>query len=58
MLIWIILSIALVVIVAGGYTGQRRYRSKGGGAGDNPRSHNAGRRKSAKQDHRGRGSPN
>ena len=55
MFIWIVLAIVLLVITAGGYAGHRRYKAKGGGAGDNPKSHNRGHAASQKN-HRGRGS--
>jgi len=56
-LIWIVMAVGLVVIVAMGYGGRRRYRShRSGGAGDNPKSHNKGHSKDHHtHDHRGRG---
>ena len=58
MLIWFIMAIVLVVLVLGGYTGQRKYsRRSAGGADDNPKSHNRGHAKDRhSHDHRGRGS--
>jgi hypothetical protein len=56
--IWFIMAIVLLVIVIGGYGGRRKYqKSKGGGAGDNPKSHNRGHAKDHRDhSHRGRGS--
>ncbi|HXW33808.1 MAG TPA: hypothetical protein VEJ87_04460 [Acidimicrobiales bacterium] len=58
MFIWFILAIGLLVIVIGGYGGQRKYRNaRSGGAVDNPKSHNPGHTKERRRrNSRGRGS--
>jgi hypothetical protein len=53
--IFAIVAIGLVVIAIGGYGGRRQYRKrKGGGAGDNPKSHH-GHAAKDHTNHRGRG---
>jgi hypothetical protein len=54
-IIFAIVAIGLAVIAIGGYGGRRKYKEmKGGGAGDNPKSHHAHKAKD-KHNHRGRG---
>jgi len=55
LIIFAIVAIGVVVVALGGYGGRRRYQKmKGGGAGDNPKSHRGHNAKN-RHDHRGRG---
>jgi hypothetical protein len=53
-LVVFIVAIVLIVIAVGGYGGRRAYKNRGGGSGDNPKSHRGHASKSG-ANHRGRG---